>query len=102
MSNNKSNIKNYMNECIKNESSPCCGNVKDKNDNDIYKNLCELYEKEDSENFFTQRGHSAINNIKKVCFFVIIVISFIMLCSIKKTVDNIDARVHNASSAITK
>jgi hypothetical protein len=99
--NNKSEINN---KCEGNKD--CCKSIYNsgiyKTDENFYKNLSDYYEKEDDENFFTSRGQEFVHNAKRILIVVAFAVALVTLFSIKKTLDNIDARMHNASSVTTK
>jgi hypothetical protein len=61
-----------------------------------------MYEKDDSENYLTTKGNTLLRKAKDVGIAILIILGILTVLSIKKTVDNIEARMHNASSVITK
>jgi hypothetical protein len=91
-----------MNEHNKYDKS-CCESIKAvKEEHNIYKSLCEMYEKENDDNFLTTRGQNFIREAKKAGIILIAAYALYTLYDIKKTVDNIPVTVHNASSVTTK
>lgn len=91
-----------MNE-YKCEYKACCDSNKAiKEEHNIYKSLCEMYEKDDDKNFFTTKGQNFIYEAKRVAVILLAAYAIYTLYDIKKTVDNIRVPVHNASSVTTK
>jgi hypothetical protein len=91
-----------MNEYNKYEKS-CCESIKAvKEEHNIYKSLCEMYEKENDDNLLTTKGHNFIREAKKAGIILLAAYALYTLYDIKKTVDNIPVPVHNASSVTTK
>jgi hypothetical protein len=103
MSKNNKESENIANEHYKEYYKPCCGEIKKVNEQEsLYKSICEMYEKDDSENYLTTKGNNLLCKAKKVGIAILVIIGILTVLSIKKTVDNIEARMHNASSVITK
>lgn len=91
-----------MNE-YKCEYKACCDSNKAiKEEHNIYKSLCEMYEKENDDNFLTTRGQNFIREAKKAGIILIAAYALYTLYDIKKTVDKTCDCVHNASSVTTK
>lgn len=82
--------------------SSCCGIKVQKEEHNMYKGLFEMYEKDDSNNILTSRGQNILCTAKKVAIYLIAAYALLTLVSVKKTLDNIEGRVHNASSVNTK
>lgn len=92
-----------MNDSIKCEYKSCCDSNKAiKEEHNIYKSLCEMYEKENDDNFLTTKGHNFIREAKNAGIILLAAYALYTLYDIKKTVDNIPVPVHNASSVTTK
>lgn len=68
----------------------------------MYKSLYELAEKDDTSNIFTTKGRDILCFAKKVAIYAIIAYALLTLVSVKKTLDNIEGIMHNASSVNTK
>jgi len=77
-----------------------CNNVKSQLDSN--KALLNYYEDSDSKDIFTSNGRYLLYKAKDLLLYAIIVGVMLTLLSMKKTLDNIDARVHNAPSVTTK
>lgn len=91
-----------MNEYNKYDKS-CCESIKAvKEEHNIYKSLCEMYEKDDDSNFLTTKGKNFIYEVKRIGIILVAAYALYTLYDIKKTVDNIPVPVHNASSVTTK
>ncbi len=91
-----------MNE-YKCDYKACCeSNKAIKEDNNIYKSISEMYERDDSHNLLTTKGYGILCTAKRIGMIVLFAVALLTLFSVKKTVDNIEARMHNASSVITK
>jgi hypothetical protein len=69
---------------------------------DAKKSLLKYYEEEDCNNIFTSRGRELLYNVKFVFVCLFWAVALLTLVSLKKTLDNIDARMHNAPSVTTK
>lgn len=91
-----------MNECKCDYKACCESNKVYKEDQNIYKSISEMYERDDSNNLLTTKGYGILCKLKRIGIIVLGVVALLVLFSVKKTVDNIEARVHNASSVITK
>lgn len=85
-------------------NSECCNKKENiyKGSIEVYKDICDMYEKDDNENFLTSRGNRFVEFLKKVGIAVLIGYAIISIHSMKKTLDNISDTVHNASSVKTK
>ncbi len=102
MSKNNKESENIAKEYFS-EYKPCCNEVKKANEQEsLYKSICEMYEKDDSENYLTTKGNTLLRKAKDVGIAILIILGILTVLSIKKTVDNIEARMHNTSSVITK
>jgi hypothetical protein len=101
MSKNNKESEN-MNECKCDYKACCESNKVYKEDQNIYKSISEMYERDDSNNLLTTKGYGILCKLKRIGIIVLGVVALLVLFSVKKTVDNIEARVHNASSVITK
>jgi hypothetical protein len=66
------------------------------------KSLLKFYEEEDYKNVLTSNGRELLYKAKTIGIYVFWVALILTLISMKKTLDNIDARVHNAPSVTTK
>ena len=104
MSKDKNMCDKYMNES-KEDYNACkgvqnCNNVKSQLDSNRV--LLNYYEDSDSKDIFTSNGRDLLYKAKDFLLYAIIVGVMLTLLSMKKTLDNIDARVHNAPSVTTK
>lgn len=92
-----------MNEYEKCDYKACCESKKAiKEEHNIYKSLCEMYEKDNDDNILTTKGQTVVRELKRIGIILLAAYALYTLCSIKKTLDNIESRVHNASSVTTK
>ncbi len=66
------------------------------------KSLLKFYEDEDSKNVLTSNGRELLYKAKTIGIYVFWVALIVTLISIKKTLDNVDARMHNTPSVTTK
>jgi len=66
------------------------------------KSLLKYYEDEDCNNVFTSKGRELLYTAKTIGIYAFWVALIVTLISMKKTLDNIDARVHNTPSVTTK
>lgn len=91
-----------MNEYNKYDKS-CCESIKAvKEEHNIYKSLCEMYEKDDDSKILTTNGQNLLRKAKDIGIILLAAYALYALYDIKKTVDNIRVPVHNASSVTTK
>lgn len=73
-----------------------------KRENEQNKSLLKYYEDEDAKNILTNHGRDMLYNAKRVAIYVFFALLALTALSIKKTLDNIETRLHNASSVTTK
>ena len=102
MSKDKNTSENINNDC-KHFYKFCenkCGSMETQLESN--KSLLKFYEDEDSNNVLTSNGRELLYKAKTVGIYVFWIALIVTLISMKKTLDNIDARVHNAPSVTTK
>lgn len=82
------------------DGSKCCN--KEDYQKDPKDSLLKFYEEEDAKNILTANGRELIYKAKGVFICIFWVAILLTALSVKKTLDNIDTRLHNTPSSITK
>lgn len=103
MSNEKNKCDKHINESCGYQN--CCKNeypYKDYIQPASDKSLLKYYEECDSKDILTSNGHNIMYKVKTGLVYAFWIGLILLLASMKKTLDNIEARVHNTPSVTTK
>lgn len=103
MSNDKNKCDKHINENSGYQN--CCTNgypYKDYIQPSSDKSLLKYYEDCDSNDILTSNGQNVMYKVKTVLIYSFWIALILLLASMKKTLDNIEARVHNTTSVTTK